>query len=261
VIGRLQQFWRRVGGRKDDAPRLSGYLDAGAIVSIRPAPAERDWMDRTNERFAYRCLPLTIANAHGWELLLPNGFSAVWNGGAGLDAITVTNDPGADSPAESHFGHGILTMRVPCLFRTGPGVDLMVQGPINRPKDGIAALTAIIETDWAPYTFTMNWRFTRPDLAIRFEAGEPYCHIFPTRRGEVEAVAPRLHMMSEDPELERQHAAWRAARVKFNADLKVPGSAAQAQRWQKLYHRGLDPDARPGSDGHRTRIRAQPFVW
>ena len=38
----------------------------------------------------------------------------------------------------------------------------MVQGPINRPKDGIAALPGIIETDWSPYSFTMNWMFTRP---------------------------------------------------------------------------------------------------
>jgi Family of unknown function (DUF6065) len=30
---------------------------------------ERAWMDATDQRFAYRCLPLNIANAHGWEIL------------------------------------------------------------------------------------------------------------------------------------------------------------------------------------------------
>ena len=29
------------------------------------APVERDWMEATNQRFAYRCLPLNIANAYG----------------------------------------------------------------------------------------------------------------------------------------------------------------------------------------------------
>ncbi|MGN7750823.1 DUF6065 family protein, partial [Sinorhizobium sp. 22678] len=32
---------------------------------------------------------------------------------------------------------------------------------MNRPKDGITALTDIIGTDWSPCTFTMKWQFTR----------------------------------------------------------------------------------------------------
>jgi len=29
------------------------------------APPTRRWMDETHDAFAYRCLPLNIANAHG----------------------------------------------------------------------------------------------------------------------------------------------------------------------------------------------------
>ena len=135
-------------------------------------------MDATNQRFAYRCLPLNIANAYGWEVLCNAGFLAMWWGGEGLDSIVIEPDPGTIAPAISHFGHGILTFHLPCLFSTEPGAELMVQGPINRPKDGIAALSGVIETDWSPYSFTMNWMFTRPGTPVRFEKGEPYCHIF-----------------------------------------------------------------------------------
>ena len=31
--------------------------------------AERAWMDSTDRRFAYRCLPLSIANSMGWEVV------------------------------------------------------------------------------------------------------------------------------------------------------------------------------------------------
>ena len=48
---------------------LTAYIIDGHELRIRPAPVERLWMDRTNERSAYRCLPLNIANAHGWEIL------------------------------------------------------------------------------------------------------------------------------------------------------------------------------------------------
>lgn len=262
MIGALQRLWQRAVGRKPEGfTRFDGYLQTGSVVTVRPAPSDREWMDQTAERFAYRCLPLTIANAHGWELLLSNGFSAAWNGGTGLDAITIETDPDGPAPAISHFGHGILTMHVPCLFRTSRGVDLIVQGPINRPKDGIAALTGIIETDWAPYTFTMNWRFTRPGATVRFEAGEPFCHLFPIRRGELEVLTPRLQLMTDDAALDQQHGTWRAARFKFNADLDVPDSAARKQRWQKFYHRGQRPDGDAGTDDHRTKVRVKPFIW
>jgi hypothetical protein len=176
--------------------RLICYPTGGPL-DIRPAPLERDWMEATGERFAYRCLPLNIANAHGWEILCPSGFTARWNGGADGDAISIEPDPGTLAPAISHFGHGVLTFHVLCVFETDPGVDLMVQGPINRPKDSIAALTGVIETDWSPYTFTMNWLFTRPNTAVRFERGEPYCHLFPLRRGELERITPQLRSLSE----------------------------------------------------------------
>ena len=62
---------------------LTCFLHPGWQPLIRPAPAKRDWMDGTPESFAYRCLPLNIANAHGWELLNPCAFDACWNGGDG----------------------------------------------------------------------------------------------------------------------------------------------------------------------------------
>ena len=67
----------------NDRPQeLVCYLHAGWAPLIRPAPATRAWMDATPEAFAYRCLPLNIANAHGWEILSPCGFEAVWDGGS-----------------------------------------------------------------------------------------------------------------------------------------------------------------------------------
>jgi Family of unknown function (DUF6065) len=241
--------------------KLTAYVNDGHTVDIRPAPAERSWMDDTENRHAYRCLPLTIANAHGWEILCTAGFNAIWNGGKGLDAVTVTPDVGAEPAALSHFGHGVLTFQVPCLFQTEPGFDLMVMGPINRPKDSIAPLTGIVETDWSPYTFTMNWRFTRAWSAVRFQEGEPFCHIMPVRRGEIEAVEPVLRLLSENPELKRKHDEWTASRSRFNADLKQPGSEAQAEKWQKLYHRGEEPDGKPAPvDDHHTRLKVKPFA-
>jgi hypothetical protein len=63
--------------------KLTFYNRPGREAMIRTAQPKREWMDETFESFAYRCLPLSIANAHGWEILSPATFAAVWDGSEG----------------------------------------------------------------------------------------------------------------------------------------------------------------------------------
>lgn len=240
--------------------RMICYPTSGALPDIRPAPATRGWMDRLPDAFAYRCLPLNIANAHGWHVLCPARVEAVWDGSPDPAGIRVSGLGAANQMPVSHFGHGVLTFHVVGLFRTPPGVNMWVSGPANSPKDGIYAMAGIIETDWAPYGFTMNWMFTRPNHPVVFEKGEPFCQIFPLQRGLADGMEPEFQDMSTDPELERHYKAWVEARNSFNRDLHVPGSAAQAEKWQKIYYRGLMPDDTPGPPEHQSKIRMRPFV-
>src|SRR6202000_3160808 len=103
-----------------------------------------------------------------------------------LEGLRITSLSGEGGNAISIFGSGIVTFTLPFLFRTPPGYNLVAQGPTNRPKDGISALSGIIETDWAESTFTMNWMITRPHHPITFAKGEPICMVFPQKRYEVE---------------------------------------------------------------------------
>ena len=66
--------------------KLIAYLPEGDHIDIRPAPLDRPWMEATDQRFAYRCLPLNIANTHGWLIHNSAPFIAQWNGGAGIDS-------------------------------------------------------------------------------------------------------------------------------------------------------------------------------
>lgn len=240
--------------------KLTAYVIDDFEIALRPAPLGRAWMDATEERFAYRCLPMDIANAYGWEVLCASSFKATWNGDAGMDSIKIDCPNGDRPPVVSHFGSGVLTFHVPCVFRTEAGYDLMVQGPVNRPKDAIAPLSAVVETDWAPYTFTMNWLFTQPEIEVEFEAGEPFCHIFPIRRGEIERFEPKIKPISADPELEARYRAWSESRGRFNDEFRKRDSEARAAGWQKHYHHGADPDfTERAPRDHRTRLTLADF--
>jgi hypothetical protein len=221
---------------------------------------ERDWMGATPEKFAYRCLPLNIANSHGWQILNPVPFAAVWTGNPGIEGIA-TNPAvaGATPAAISHFGQGILTFHVTGLFRTEPGYDLWIAGPINQFKDAIQPMSAVVETDWSPFTFTMNWKFTRTNQPVTFAEDEPFCTIFPVKRGLVEQVEPEFKEMADDPEVQAAYTKWAADRASFNKDLAVPGSAAQAAKWQKDYFKGAATGFGTAPPDHRTKLKLREF--
>ena len=245
--------------------KLICYPTSGPAPTIVPAPLERDWMEATPEAFSYRCLPLNIANGHGWFILNDAPLVAQWNGGARIEDLHVEAEKDADGRsvhAISHFGSGVLTFHVRGLFRTEPGYDLFVTGPTNAMKDGIQALSGVVETDWSPFTFTMNWRFTRKHAPIAFEAGEPIAMIFPVPRGLVESCEPEFREMTSDPELYEAYSAWNKSRGEFNEALNVAGSDAQKQKWQKDYFRGKAPagsNAIIPAEDHRTKLKAKPF--
>jgi hypothetical protein len=247
---------------------LLAYPLLDSLPPIRPAGAKRAWMDDTAESFAYRCLPLNIANSHGWVLDCACDFTAWWDGGPDVSGVRIVSEAlAAREPFQhygapfSHFGHGVLTFHVGCLLRTDPRVNLWVSGPPNEYKDGIVSLSGIIETDWAPFTFTMNWRFVRPNTVVAFRRGEPICFFFPlVSRHMMEATQPEFRDLASDPTLEQHYRVWQRDREAFNRDLKQPGSSAQQAGWQKHYYRGVGLDQRSAPFGHQSKLRLRPFV-
>jgi hypothetical protein len=240
--------------------RLTAYRTCDCAPVVRPATSRRAWMDETSGRYAYRCLPLTMGNQFGWEVLSPCSFEALWLGRKEQDSIRIVRLGGAGELPASHFGHGILTFHPRHLFRTEAPYGMYVTGPTNLPKHGIAPLAGYVETDWLPFTFTMNWVFTQPGVPVRFEEGEPFCHFFPVSAAVLESVEPEVRDIADEPELARQYHEWKTQREQWNQDQLVEGTRAHAEGWQRFYHRGvLYTGEEGGAVRHQTRMRLCPF--
>ena len=180
------------------APRLEAFRVSEEAPELVPCTQERAWMDAFPDRHAYRCLPLSIANTHGWELLTPAAFEVEWNGGPHVADLTVralAPFP-AGLPLEhfaiSNFARGIVTFHTGYLFRTPPGWNLLTTGAFNEPRPGIAPLTGIIESDWLPYPFTMNWQMLAPGT-VRFEKDEVFCTVMPIPKNYLEQWEVAIH--------------------------------------------------------------------
>lgn len=231
-------------------------------MPITTAPVNRDWMDASERRFAYRCLPLTIANQAGWVIGCPTTFVVAWDGRNLREGLHIDFGPDPaqrDSRVLSHFGSGILTIAIPYLFRTPPGINLWTKGPCNQFKDGAQPLEGIIETDWLPATFTMNWKLTRPYHPVRFERGEPICMVVPMSRGLAESLEPEQLPVQANPELHQQVFDWARSRAEFNAELNVPDSEAARRGWQKEYTLGVMATGVRAQE-HQTSLRLKEFT-
>jgi hypothetical protein len=245
------------------APSLIAYHGSPKpAMRIVPASKARGWMSGVG-KFSKRCLPLTVANQAGWLLLNTHRFSAVWDGGDQTSAVQVEyEDTPMRPPARSDFGLGVLTWGVPYLFRTSEGYNLLARGPSNTPKDGIAPLEGLVETDWSVATFTMNWKFTRPNVAVTFEVDEPFCMVVPQPRGNLEAFRPVIRPLSANQELYEETKLWSQSRHeqqvrKFLAEY-VPGRKTDRQSWQKHYFKGVTPSGKPAPE-HQTDLQLLQF--
>ena len=245
------------------------FLREGAWFHARPASPKRDWMDNTPQQHAYRCLPILHANQHGWEILLKQGFSAIWNGGQHQSDLLFDFEgisPDGYPPVLSAFGSGIITFHIPCLFQTPPNTNIMITGLPNHFKDGVQPLTGIVECDWYQESgFTMNWKITRPHTIIHFAIHEPIGFFFPIPRGYAESFQPRLRTFSSAPDIEANYKNAEARRKDFQENLSIvqegttihPGQE-QHREWQRHYFEGKQSNGTRVKE-HQTKLNIKPF--
>jgi hypothetical protein len=247
----------RQGEETDLTTRLRCYSVGPSPLKLVPASPSRAWMDKFPSRHAYRCLPMAIANTHGWELLSPCAFAIDWTGGPEKSDISfrcLDNYPFLSSFAESAFARGIATFHTGYIFRTDPGWSLMATGPLNNPKAGIAPLSGVVETDWLPYTFTMNWHLTQPGT-VTFEKDEPFCLVYPILQKALEETTPEILNLADDLALKKEFEAWHGRRNEFLQRLDTRDPVALKEGWQRFYFKGERPDGGGAAPSHTIKMR------
>jgi hypothetical protein len=246
--------------RQQEAPgpatRLRIYSLGPSPYKLAPASPSRAWMDKFPNRHPYRCLPMAIANAYGWEMLSPCAFAIDWTGGPEKSDITfrcLDNFPFLSHFALSHFTRGIATFHTGYIFRTDPGWNLMVTGPLNSPKAGIVPLSGVVETDWLPFSFTMNWQLTQPGT-VTFEKDEPICLVYPVLQRALEETTPEIFNLADDPALKKEFEAWDEKRMNFLQRMDAGDPDAHKEGWQRVYFKGERPDG-GAPPSHRIKMR------
>jgi hypothetical protein len=157
----------------------------------------------------------------------------------------------------SHFGSGVVTFHAEFMFWTEEKISIITKGPANMPKHGIQSLEGVIETDWLPYPFTMNWKMTAKNTRVRFERGEPIAQIIPYPADTISNMEPEIRILSAEtnPELWAKYEDYRKKRVVLNEKFKYDGD-----KRQKYYIRGEDSLGNKYSENHQTDWKTKSFT-
>ena len=231
---------------------------------VKPASGKRDWIDREIPHM-YRCLPVLIANQSGWTVHLPCDVEVLWRGGGSQKSIHFWTDIGrrpeikqpANNLVDSIFGAGIFTFFFDFFIRTPHKINLLVRGAPNFFVDGAHPLEGLVETDWLNYTFTMNWRATRPDHLIRFRKDDPICFIQPMPHRYGEEFDLKVRSVYEDHELLASYQANEKSRDQFRQQVKETYQRGEkpAQVWQRHYFDGIDARGVAGASEENHTVK------
>ena len=118
---------------------------------IRPASLKRGWMEPTPEADAYRCLPLNVANSHGWEVLSPCSFAAMWDGGPAASSLHIDLSQASNAWAKASnpffagdnaWWLGFVPFIILCVVLYLVGREKIMRGTADSAGDASAAVEA-----------------------------------------------------------------------------------------------------------------------
>jgi hypothetical protein len=225
------------------------HRNSPSLMNIKPSGVKRNWMDATDGH-AYRCLPLNIANQYGWICHNIKTFTATWDGGIHQNSLKITQENGEPTQiASSHFGHGIITILTDFLIKTPENVSIYIRGVSNHNYENVYPLDGIVESDWLPFTFTMNYKFIKPG-SVTFKKGDPLFMFFPIERKYIEGFDIIEKPMSSNEDLMNNFQKYANARDSYIL-------SDEDRQGQKFYIEGKVVDEKYDIPNHQVKLKLQ----
>ena len=225
------------------------------LFPLEQASPKREWMDKynnINNGYAYRCLPLTMANQSGWLMRCPVNFSATYvQDDVYQPSVEISFEDDNEARVykkyiHSLFGNGVVTIALPYLIKTPSPWCVWARGYPNYYKENISFLEGIVETYWLNFSFTYNIRITEMNKKVSFSKGEPMMFMSLINLESLNNSNINIKSIETQPDVKKEHDDWLYRRLQFNNDKNRPTNS-----WQKNYTKG--PLAQ--GIGHYTSIK------
>ena len=201
---------------------------------IQQSRIKRDWMDATYNKHAYQCLPMTVANVYGWEVVLEEDLVVQWDGGNTPPNILSGEITSSGRVQAISSIIGMISINMGWVVNTEEGYNTWITGSPNYFIDGAVPLTATIPSYWWPDESQMNWKITKIGEPVTFEAGAPFCFFNIYDNSVLENVEIIESTLWDDQKLI-------SSRMKYG-EMKARNNVEKPWTWTKGIKTGLDAD-------------------
>jgi hypothetical protein len=157
----------------------------GHPVKIEQTRIQRDWMDVTDNKHAYKCFPVSQANTIGWSVSFLHDIEFIWDGISDTSDshVTILKDEG--NVAYTTRANATISFESGLYFKTEQDMSILSISPPNYFIDGASAFTSIISTSFFPDSYPIAWRITKPNTPILIPAGMPVATLIPISVGSL----------------------------------------------------------------------------
>jgi hypothetical protein len=176
---------------------------SNSIFNIEPMSIKRDWMDKTSEKHAYRCFPVTQANVIGWSLSCVKDIIFFWDG--------INDETGGHikiiSPHDSYSGRGqsSISFNTGLFFKTDKEVSLWTINPVNYFNDDFETMSNLISTSFYDNPLPLAIKAKKSNVETIIKAGTPIATIIPISLTNLNHTSINIIEYS-DPQSLRQQA-------------------------------------------------------
>ena len=201
---------------------------------INQSRFNRDWMDNTYNKHAYQCLPMTVANVYGWEIVMEEDLVVQWDGGNTPPVILSGEITSSGRVQAISSIIGMISINMGWVINTEDGYNTWVTGSPNYFVDGATPLTATLPSYWWPDESQMNWKITKIGEPVTFAAGTPFCFFNIYDNSILENTEIVTSNLWDDKELME-------SRVRYG-ELKTKNRYENPWTWTKGIRTGIDAD-------------------
>jgi len=209
------------------------YKMGSNSADVFQLPIKRDWMDKTFDKHAYRCLPVSLSNGLGLGISFPEDISFVWDGitDTSPDHIKILE---GEKYCSLGRGNATLSFNTGLMIKTDENTTMLQMPVPNLFIEGVSPYTTLISTSFFDAPFPCAWRITAPYKVIKIKAGTPIIALLPMslkkledytfKISDIKNYIPQKKYNSEEKELSLRE--------------KVKGL------WTDLYRDAVDPYGR-----------------
>jgi hypothetical protein len=198
------------------------YVDKkiGHPVKIEQTKVQRDWMDLTNDKHAYKCFPVSQANSIGWSISFLYDIEFIWDGISDTldNHVTILKDEG--NICNTKRANATISFESGLYFKTDQDMSLLSISPPNYFIDGAQAFTSIISTSFFEDSYPIAWKITKANTPIKIPAGTPVATLIPLSLGQLCEIELDINNKIFKIESEEEAAARKKAWEKIYKDGK-----------------------------------------